>query len=256
MIQTENNSWVKLHRKFLEWGWYDDINTSRLFLHLLLRANYKNKVWHGININRGQLLTSLTHLSEETGLSVQNIRTSITKLKSTQELTRETSRYYTLLTVVNYDKYQSNQHTEQQMANTRLTTTKESKKESIHICSFQEFWKKYPKKVSKKKAEAVYESKATSKKAEDLILQGLEKYINKWKIEKTDEKYIPNPTTWLNQERWEDDVVISRGSFNKNAREFENKWQGVKTKERDSYQDRLVDNGEGGLVKLSEILGK
>ena len=35
--------WVKLHRKFLEWEWYDKSETVHLFLHCLLKANHKDK---------------------------------------------------------------------------------------------------------------------------------------------------------------------------------------------------------------------
>ena len=50
----ENQGWIKLHRKFLKWEWYDDINTSRFFLHCLFRANHKDKKWRGTMIKRGQ----------------------------------------------------------------------------------------------------------------------------------------------------------------------------------------------------------
>ena len=46
----ENTGWIKLHRKFLKWEWYSDINTKSLFLHLLLTANHKDKQWQGITV--------------------------------------------------------------------------------------------------------------------------------------------------------------------------------------------------------------
>jgi len=36
----------------LDWEWYDDINTKVLFIHLLIKANWKEKKWRGIKIKR------------------------------------------------------------------------------------------------------------------------------------------------------------------------------------------------------------
>jgi hypothetical protein len=127
----ENNTWIKLYRKFLDWEWYNDINTSRLFLHILLKANFKDKKWRGIPIKRGQLLTGRLKLSEETGLTVQQVRTSIAKLISTNEITKQSTPQYTIITVNNYEDYQkvtNNPTNEQPTSNQRATTTKEGKK--------------------------------------------------------------------------------------------------------------------------------
>ena len=134
----ENQGWIKLHRKFLKWEWYDDINTSRFFLHCLFRANHEDKKWRGTIIKRGQFISSLSKLSKECGLSIQQTRTCIDKLISTQEITHQPTSKYTLISLVNYDKYQStntqsntqdnNQVTNnQQTSNKRVTTNKNYK---------------------------------------------------------------------------------------------------------------------------------
>lgn len=79
---------ITLHRKIMKWEWYKDVPTKVLFLHLLLNANYEEKKWRGLIIKRGQLVTSLNHLSEETGLTKQQVRTALCKLEATQEITR------------------------------------------------------------------------------------------------------------------------------------------------------------------------
>lgn len=121
--------YIKLHRKTLEWEWYSDINTSRLFLHLLLTVNYEEKKWRGVVIPKWSRITWLTKLSEETGLTIQNIRTSLTKLKSTGEITDKTTSNYRHIQVQNWQEYQD-QLTgkltgKQQATNRRLTATKE-----------------------------------------------------------------------------------------------------------------------------------
>ena len=73
--------YIKLHRQFLEWEWYADAIVSRVFLHCLLRANHEARKWQGQKIERGSFITSYQKLSTETGLSIQNIRTALKKLK-------------------------------------------------------------------------------------------------------------------------------------------------------------------------------
>lgn len=97
---------IQLHRSMLEWEWYDDINTKILFLHILLKANYNEKEWRWIKIERWAFITSLSNLSKETWLSIKQVRLSLNKLKRTQEVAHEGQTSYSLIKVKNYDKYQ------------------------------------------------------------------------------------------------------------------------------------------------------
>jgi len=97
---------IKLHRKMTKWGWYHDANTFRLFVHLLLTANYEPRVFEGRMIERGQRAASYSGLSKETKISVRSIRTSLEHLKSTNEVTTETTPKFTIITIKNYDLYQ------------------------------------------------------------------------------------------------------------------------------------------------------
>jgi hypothetical protein len=134
---VNNNGWIKLHRQILEWEWYSDNNCFRVFLHLILKANHKEKRYKGIELNSGQIITSRDILAKETGLSSQQIRTALNKLISTNEITSVTSSQGTILQVVNYEKYQlsTNEITnEQQTSNQRATTNNKEKnnKENIY----------------------------------------------------------------------------------------------------------------------------
>lgn len=125
-----HRGYVKDWRRILEWEWYTDYKTCHLFRHCILKANIEDKQWKGQSIKKGSFVTSLENLSRETGLSVQNIRTSLKKL--TSELTIKTTNRNTIISIKNYENYQgltSNLTNNQQTTNKLLTTTKEYKNE-------------------------------------------------------------------------------------------------------------------------------
>jgi DNA-binding transcriptional regulator YhcF (GntR family) len=125
---------IKIDRRILEWEWYSDINTCRLFIHLLLKANWKDGRFQGTEVPRGSLVTSYNSLAKQTGLSVQNVRTAIKHLILTGEITSKQQAKFTVITVKNYDKYQldnrvtNNLLTENQQASNKLLTTIEEGK--------------------------------------------------------------------------------------------------------------------------------
>ena len=118
-----NGNFIKIYRGLLEWEWYSDANTSRVFIHLLLNANWKPNRWRGIEIEKGSLLIPTDLLGNSLGLSKQQARNSLSKLESTGEITRQTTRYGLLITLCNWETYQSTegntQHPNQQGDNTQ-----------------------------------------------------------------------------------------------------------------------------------------
>lgn len=133
-FECSEKAFIKVYRKFLEWEWYSDNNTKILFLHCLLKANWKACRWHGIEIEPGQFITSLPSLATETHLSIQEVRTALNHLKSTGEVTDYQQGKFRVITVNNWSCYQgdnrkSNRETtgKQQDANRMLTADKEYK---------------------------------------------------------------------------------------------------------------------------------
>ena len=112
-----NSGWICLHRKILNWEWYGDVNVRIVFLHLLLTANYFDNYWKGTLVRRGQKITSRENLAKEVGLSIQQIRTALNKLKSTNEITVETTNRYMLVTIVKYSDYQNKEEENNQQNN-------------------------------------------------------------------------------------------------------------------------------------------
>jgi len=127
----ESSGYIKLFRKFLEWEWYDDINCKVVFIHLLIKANYKDKQWRGKTISRGQFFTSIETLSKELHLTNQQIRTSLSKLETTKEIVKKTTNEGTYITICNYDNYQQQEQAEQQTDNKRITNEQQTDNKRI-----------------------------------------------------------------------------------------------------------------------------
>lgn len=102
----QTDGWISISRNILEWGWYKDKNTFKLFLHMLLKANWKDGEFMGVKIERGSFATSLTTLVVETGLSEREVRTAIKHLESTGEVTGKRHSKFTVFTIKNYNTYQ------------------------------------------------------------------------------------------------------------------------------------------------------
>lgn len=128
------SGWIKLHRQILDWEWYSDTNVFRLFMHIILKANHKEKKYKGLVLNAGSVVTSRDILAIEIGLSVQQIRTALNKLKSTNEITIKSNSQGTVIEIVNYSKYQllTNELTIEQPLNNHQTTTNNNDNKKIN----------------------------------------------------------------------------------------------------------------------------
>lgn len=129
-----DGNYIKIFRGLLEWEWYQDINTKTLFLHMLLKANWKEGKFQGTTVPRGSFVSSIKTLAMETSLTEREIRTGISHLKSTGEVTSRSTNKFTVFTVVNYNLYQAidrqddNQPTSERHSNDKRTTTIEERK--------------------------------------------------------------------------------------------------------------------------------
>lgn len=100
------SGFVVIHRSLLNWGWHSDPATGWLFINLILMASHAPSEWKGIRIERGQLVTGRKSLAEQTGLSERQIRTALEHLKSTGEVAIKATNKFSLITLVNYGKFQ------------------------------------------------------------------------------------------------------------------------------------------------------
>ena len=82
-----------------------------------------------------------------------------------------------------------------------LPTTRRARGRSDE--EFAVFWSAYPKKVGKKSARKAFDH--VSEPVESLVT-AIKRQECSAQWSRDGGQYIPNPTTWLNQERWEDQL--------------------------------------------------
>lgn len=121
MWEYKDSEYVKLFRKMTEWEWYTDVNTKVLFLHCLIKANWKAGSWHGYKYERGQFITSIPTLAHETGLTERQVRTALKHLKATGEVTDWHDNKIRMITVVSYDRYQGERQSNGQSDDSQTT---------------------------------------------------------------------------------------------------------------------------------------
>ena len=122
--------YIRIDRAIKDWEYWDVPEATALWLHILVNANWKKGYFKGIEVNRGEFITSISHLAKDVGLTYQQTRSYLEKLEKAQNITRKTTNKYTVISVVKYDTYQAlegaNQHTKQQTNNKQITNKQQT----------------------------------------------------------------------------------------------------------------------------------
>lgn len=176
---------IKVYRKFMQWEWYTDINVKTLFIHCLLKANWKPGSWHGINYDTGEFITSLPSLSEETGLTVRQVRTSLNRLISTGELTSRMTDNVTgkkltknrIITINNWNSYQGSDSQNDRQVTANLTGKRQASDRQVTADIRNKEYKNYKKeKENKEKEPAAPSSSGGDEEGIDLWNMSEEEY--------------------------------------------------------------------------------
>ena len=219
-LDNNGNAFIKVYRKFLDWEWYSDVNTKVLFIHCLLKANWKPTKVKGIELEPGQFITSLSELAKELGQTIRQVRDSLDHLQMTGELTSKATNRYRIITINNWSEYQGNdkqndRQTADKTASKRqaegqandkqnspniytYTFLEEDKnKKNIYMCAFDEFWSCYPRKVEKAKAYKQYLARLKDGYSEDQLFTACKNYAKACELNHTEQRYIKHGATFL-----------------------------------------------------------
>lgn len=128
-MAKQKETYIKLFHKILNWGWYGDTNTFRVFMHILLKANYKDTEYKGYKLHPGDCVFGRKAWAEALGLSEQQVRTAIDHLKSTNEITTKSTNKFTVVHVEKWEFWQieegyatNKSPTKQPTSNQQVTT--------------------------------------------------------------------------------------------------------------------------------------
>ena len=129
--------WMKLYYSLLDWEWIKCPEMVCLWINLLLRASNTTRKERGMTIRRGQVVTSRSQLAKQCGISEQSVRTCITRLISSKQITISSTKQATIITICKFDKNQTpksnqptNRVTNQRPTNDQPTTNQRGK---IHL---------------------------------------------------------------------------------------------------------------------------
>jgi len=120
------SGWIQLHRKLLDNPIFKNHKLLQTFLYCLLRASHKeHDILIGeaiVRLKKGQLATGRKAISAATGLTEQNIRTSLSKLETLSILTINPTTKYSIISISNWESYQQ---TNQQVTNNQPTSNQQ-----------------------------------------------------------------------------------------------------------------------------------
>ena len=235
MNEPKVGNYIKISRQMVEWRfWYSEI-AVKLWIILLLKANWRDGWFMGTKIPRGSLATSMRNLAEECGVSEKTIKKWLNRFEEDGQIVRSGTNRYTLITLINYGFYQdvpeewyqqstqqdtqqryqqdTQQSTEQGYHNRRRIRKKEEREEeSDALTLFSDFRTLYPVKTSKEKLETAYRQALEDGATEEQLLDALQRWKDlQWDRWPDGEKrFIPGPVKWLTECRWQQTVTEYR----------------------------------------------
>lgn len=214
------DGWLKLYRSILDSAVFQDAEVLKVWIWLLCNVAFEQHetIRYGkvIRLKPGQIATGRKKIAQCTDLNETKVYRALTALKSLGNIEIKSTNKYSIITVVNWDKYQdenckrtaneqqtnSKPTTEEQQDNNKRTQHKNGKKgkneKNIYICSFfQSVWDEYPKKLGKNKITKAA-MKQLEEAGEDAVMGAVRHYVEKIKREGTEEKYIMHGSTFFN----------------------------------------------------------
>ena len=122
---------IKIDRQILEWRYHDYPNMFRFWILLLLKANWKPAYFKGVLVDRGSFITSARNLAKESHLSVNTVRRLLQLLENEHQITRTVTQSWTLISIVNYAKYQDIDENNGTLNNTQLDTSTDTQTDTL-----------------------------------------------------------------------------------------------------------------------------
>lgn len=214
------HGYVKLWRRSIEGGWLSNHKLWAFWCWCLMKATHKEfdfvVGYTQVHLMPGEFVFGLRKAAKELKISIQSIRTLLNFLKTSQNLTIKSTHLFSIITIINWDTYQSQENEINTPINTRVTHgqhTGNNKQEHKNIRTkeytpdFLQFYNEYPKHIGKEPAWKAWQKLNGSRPDLSTMLLKINEMKKSEDWTKDNGKFIPHPATWLNQKRWEDEGV-------------------------------------------------
>lgn len=229
-----DGNWIKINRQILDSNVFEDAKTFKVFMWILLNANYKKRtLLNGLTLKAGQLCTSRERIATACNMHTSSVSRVLMRLQRCNSIDKKANSRGTVIEVINWGVFQHVDATGEQPANSKRTaseqlanTEEEGKKvrrEELSICpqpvglqtvngskvklsysaDFEQFWQTFPSRRKTKKRKAFADFKKAIKRVDlPILLAAVEEYA---KSNKGRGEYCQMPSSWLNGDCWEDD---------------------------------------------------
>ena len=214
----QGQSFKPIFRSLLYCKQFQDAKHFKVWMWCLLKAT-DNPVDAPVGdqiipLKPGQFIYGVLRASDALNMTQATVRNCMNWLKKDGCIDIEPKNKFSIVTITNDAKYRKFLS---DMKNKKITNQEQiktynndNKEKDIYTDSFLRFWTVYPKRLSKRSA---FESWKLISPSEELTKTIIEQVIacshsNGWK--KDEGKYIPYPAKWLQESRWEDEVVDDR----------------------------------------------
>jgi hypothetical protein len=122
----EQQGWITLSRKLLDNPIFKKPDYLAVWMFLLLKANHKETsfIWNNKKhtLKKGQLLTGRKKIAQVTGIAESQIYKILKYLELEQQIEQQKTTKFTIITIINWDKYQQKEQQKEQQSNNRVTT--------------------------------------------------------------------------------------------------------------------------------------
>lgn len=257
---ANNQGWISLHRSITEHWIYQEkriFSKYEAWLDILLGVNHQdNKIMFDgalLEVKRGEKVTSIRQLTDKWGWSNSKVTRFLKALESDGMITRKSDTKKTVISVINYDKYQNNdlqkrqqsdsetpQMNHQNATETPQTHTNNNvnndnndnnvnkdilsnKSDKVnHQENFNRLWELYPKgrKQGKDKAFLSYKKAIKEGITDKVIKTAIQNYKKQIEIQQTELHFIKQGSTWFNQKCWNDEYITE--NYSKNSGRLKN----------------------------------
>jgi len=188
-----------------------------------MKASYQQKEYLFNNqihtLEPGQFIVGRKTIKRETGISETTIERILSCFESEHQIGQQKNNKFRIITILNWDKYQvdgqQNGHetdnkrtTNGHLADTIKKEKKEKKEKNIYTSDFLSFYNSYPKRIGRDAAWKAWQNCNGRRPNLVDLIQAIENQKKSENWTKENGKYIPHPSTWLNQGRWADEVKV------------------------------------------------